>query len=956
MSDGMNEVTALRRERELREDAEQENRKLRESEQRLKAAVATAKLGQWTLDLRSQAMTCSDTCKANYGRGPGETFTYDDLRQAVHPDDLDRVRQAIRQAIETRTDFDTEYRNVWPDSSVHWVLVRGRTEYAIDGTPLIMTGITLDITDRKRAEQQLQISEVRYRALFDAMDEGFVVIEVEFDSSGRAIDYRHVEANPAFEKHTGLQGHLGLSVRQTVPHLEEFWFTTYGRVASTGEPIRFEHKAEPLDGRWFEVCASRLGESGSNRVAVLFTDITVRKEAEETVRASEARSSFMVTLADTLRPLSDPVAVQAEASRVLGERLGANRVVYFEVRGDAYVVERDYAHNVSSVVGRHTIVSFGPDQLATYKSGRTAVEADVNAFPFRPAEEKEAFAGVQIQSYIGVPLVKDGVFVAGLAVHSDRVRTWTPTEIAMTEETAERTWAAVERARAEAEVARIAADAERERRLFGAVLSNTPDLIYTFDLEGRFVYVNTPLLALWGKRMDDVIGRSFRDLEYPPALSERLQEQIHQVIATAQPVRDEMPHAGVAGEQNYEYILVPVLGANGAVEAVAGSARDITDRKRVAEELKEADRRKDEFLATLAHELRNPLAPIRNGLQILQLRGATSEMTGNVIGMMERQLGQMVHLIDDLLDLSRISRGMIELRKDRVELVKAIEQAVETSRPLIESSGHDLTITVPPDKIYVDADVTRLAQVFSNLLNNAAKYTDRCGRLQLVVRRQGDEVVVSVKDNGMGIPGSMLPKVFEMFTQVDRHLERSQGGLGIGLSIVKRLVEMHGGSVNVESDGPGMGSEFTIRLPMVSTAEQQKDSDEETMHLSGGRRVLVVDDNVDAAMSLAMMLKLMGNETKTAYDGLEALDTAAIYRPDLILLDIGMPRLNGHETAMRIREQPWGKKVVLVALTGWGQDEDRRKSREAGFDVHMVKPIEPAALKNLMSGFHKNTT
>lgn len=382
---------------------------------------------------------------------------------------------------------------------------------------------------------------------------------------------------------------------------------------------------------------------------------------------------------------------------------------------------------------------------------------------------------------------------------------------------------------------------------------------------------------------------------------------------------------------------------------------NVTERKLAEEALKDADRRKDEFLATLAHELRNPLAPIRNGLQIMRLSNGEREAVENARVMMERQLSHMVHLVDDLLDLSRISRGKIDLRKERVDLGRVVQQAVETSRPQIEANGHHLTITVPPGPVYVDADVTRLAQVFSNLLNNAAKYTERGGLVELTVMRQGSEVAVSIRDNGMGIPADMLPRVFEMFTQVGRNLERSQGGLGIGLSIVKKLVEMHGGSVAVESGGHGAGSEFTVHLPVVMSVSEPTDDAEKPALPSSRRRILVVDDNKDAAMSLAMMLQLMGNETETAHDGLEALDVAAAYRPDLILLDIGMPRLNGYETAKQIRQQPWGKSIVLVALTGWGQAEDRRKSNEAGFDSHMVKPIEPGALEVLLANMASRT-
>ena len=379
---------------------------------------------------------------------------------------------------------------------------------------------------------------------------------------------------------------------------------------------------------------------------------------------------------------------------------------------------------------------------------------------------------------------------------------------------------------------------------------------------------------------------------------------------------------------------------------------DITERKRADEAVEDANRRKDEFLATLAHELRNPLAPLRNGLQIMQLAGGDRAAVEQARAMMERQLGQMVHLVDDLLDLSRISLGKVVLRTERVELGKVIHQAVETSRPHIDESGHELRVELAPQFIYVDADVTRLAQVISNLLNNAAKYTERGGRITLSALRQRNVAVVTVHDTGVGIPPHMLPRVFDMFTQVDRTIERSRGGLGIGLSIVKSLIELHGGSVEAKSGGHGKGSEFIIRLPVVLSLadEDRNETDQATVAAKLRRRILVVDDNRDAAVSLAIMLKLFGNETQTAYDGLEALELAANFRPDLVMLDIGMPKLNGYDTAIRIREQPWGKNMILVALTGWGQEEDKRRAFAAGFNFHLVKPIDPATLEKLLAG------
>ena len=395
----------------------------------------------------------------------------------------------------------------------------------------------------------------------------------------------------------------------------------------------------------------------------------------------------------------------------------------------------------------------------------------------------------------------------------------------------------------------------------------------------------------------------------------------------------------------------------GVAEWVVGTNLDVTDRKhadaqlrQLAAELSDAHRRKDEFLATLAHELRNPLAPIRNGLQVMKLAEGDRMAVERSRSMMERQVEQMTRLIDDLMDLSRISQGKIVLQKARLRLAMVVQHAVETSRPLIEQQGHELVLDVPDEPIHVDGDETRLCQVFANILNNAAKYTDRGGRIRLGVEQQGSEAVVVVEDNGVGIPAPMLPKVFEMFTQVDRSLEKSHGGLGIGLNIVERLVEMHGGTIGVESDGHGMGSRFTVRLPVVqAVTENTPDAATGEKATPAARRILVVDDNRDGADSLAEMLSIMGNETQTAHDGVQAVEGAVSFRPDVILMDIGMPKLNGYEACRRIREQAWGKNIVIVACTGWGQEDDKQKSQEAGFDLHMVKPVDPAALLKLLA-------
>jgi CheY-like chemotaxis protein/two-component sensor histidine kinase len=321
-----------------------------------------------------------------------------------------------------------------------------------------------------------------------------------------------------------------------------------------------------------------------------------------------------------------------------------------------------------------------------------------------------------------------------------------------------------------------------------------------------------------------------------------------------------------------------------------------------------------------------------------------------------RQVAVMVRLIDDLLDMSRISRNKLDIRKQRIELAAVVESAVEGGRPLIQQCGHELTISLPPQPIHLDADAVRLTQVFLNLLTNAAKYTKPGGHIWLTAVKEGSDVVASVRDDGIGISGDMLPRIFEMFTQVDRSLERSQGGLGIGLTLVRRLVEVHDGTVEAHSSGPDRGSEFVVRLPLIPPPlEPPPSNDGLRAPALSGSRILVVDDNRDSADSLGMLLRLKGNEIRTAYDGIEAVQSAETFRPELVLLDIGLPKLNGYDVARRIRQQPWGRDVILVALTGWGQDEDRRRSTEAGFNFHLVKPVELSALEKLLAGMRATT-
>lgn len=638
-----------------------------------------------------------------------------------------------------------------------------------------------------------------------------------------------------------------------------------------------------------------------------------------------------------------------------------------------------------------------------------------------------------------------------------------------------------ERVQANAERERLLAESDRERRIYHAALSNTPDLVYVFDLDHRFIYANEALLSMWGKSWDEAIGKNCLELGYESWHAEMHDREIEQVVATRRPIRGEVPFTGTNGRRIYDYIFTPVIQADGSVQAVAGTTRDVTERKRAEDELKvseqrfrmtadnapvliwlagtdklcywfnkpwleftgrsmnqefgdgwvegihpddvdrcmaiyhssfdarrpfkidyrlrhrsgqyrwvidngiplfdvdhvftgfigscvdiqdriaaeeelrENDRRKDEFLAMLAHELRNPLSAIGNAVTVLQMSNDpdNSRFAKDVI---TRQLKHLTRLIDDLLDVSRISRGKIELRTDVLDATPILDSAVATVLPLIDERMHRLDVSIDRGKLWVNVDPTRLEQVLVNLLNNAAKYSEDAGHISLSARKDGRHVVITVLDQGVGIPPEKLPQMFELFAQGDRSLARSEGGLGIGLTVVKKLVELHGGSITAQSEGLGKGSEFTIRLlaatrPVVSrNAVENLDGKP-----SSKARILVVDDNVDTVRGMARLLKLIGHEVRTAHDGHEALKVAREFEPEIILLDIGLPGMDGYTVAARLRQETRCKDTVIVAMSGYGQEEDKRRSKEAGFDHHLIKPLDHDALLTLLSTGGTNT-
>jgi PAS domain S-box-containing protein len=510
-------------------------------------------------------------------------------------------------------------------------------------------------------------------------------------------------------------------------------------------------------------------------------------------------------------------------------------------------------------------------------------------------------------------------------------------------------------ARAEGDYAAV----ERSEQEFRRLLEKLPAGAYTCDSQGLITYFNPQAERVWGRapKLYDAADRFCGSFKLYASDGTPISHDQCWMALALHHQKEYNGHEIVIERPGGERLTAlahanPLHDESGKLLGAVNILVDITDRKRAEDVLKEADRSKNEFLATLAHELRNPLAPIRNAIQLLHLKGEPSAESKWALEVIERQTQHMTRLIDDLLDIARITGNKLELRRERVRLADVLNAAMETSGPLVEACGQEFVFVAPEEPVVLDGDLTRLAQIISNLLNNAAKYTERGGHVWLIAERQGSDVVITVRDTGIGIPAQMLPGIFEMFSQGERSLEQSRGGLGIGLTLVKRLVELHGGTIEARSDGLGKGSEFIVRLPLViePLAEPRSgSSNAETTSPSASLRVMVVDDNRDSAGSMGMLLRLMGNDIRTAADGLEAVGAADEFRPDVMLLDIGLPKLNGFEVAKKIREQPWGRRIVLIAVTGWGQETDRKRSEEAGFDHHLVKPVNTADLMRLMS-------
>lgn len=696
-----------------------------------------------------------------------------------------------------------------------------------------------------------------------------------------------------------------------------------------------------------EISFGEFTKAGIRYFTGLARNVTERKIADQALRESEGRHRFLSELAIATQPLTDPSDVMAVTARLLAEHLGVDRCAYAEVEDEnVFVISGDYTKGVPSIVGRWPVAAFGTECTRLMLANEPYIVNDVDKDTRIGANDLAAYRATTIQAVICVPLHKAAKFTAAMAVHQKKARAWALEEVKLVQTVVGHCWEALERAR----VTRTLRESEAQFRQLADCM---PQIVWTARPDGYVDYYNERWYEFTGATRDAGGDESWGPILHPEDV-QLCMDVWYTSVKSGKPYEIEYRFKDQkTGE--YRWFMgraLPIRDDQDRIIRWIGTCTDIDESKKSEQALKDGDRRKNEFLATLAHELRNPLAPIRNAIQILNRIGSPDPAAQAARDIVDRQVKQMVRLIDDLLDVSRITRGKLELRRERVALAPVVELALESSRPHIEASGHLLSVSLPPQEIFLNADPVRLSQVFSNLLINSAKYTENGGHIWLTAQRDGSDLVVKIKDNGIGISPQHIPKLFEMFSQVSSTTDRSQGGLGIGLALVRGLVEMHDGSITARSEGRGKGSEFSVRLPALTDSlvmPSQGDRVVEAPKTMPSRRILVVDDNRDSAETLAMLLQLAGNDVEQANDGPQAIQKVERFRPDVVLLDIGMPQMDGYTVCRRLREQPFGANITIIAQTGWGAEVDRKQTKEAGFDAHMVKPIDPDTLIKMLS-------
>jgi len=703
-------------------------------------------------------------------------------------------------------------------------------------------------------------------------------------------------------------------------------------------PLTMERKGY-TEQTYFTFSYSPLHD-GEGRVMGLFCtciETTARVEAER-------RAAFELALSDALRPLGSSDAAIATASALLGKELGVERVMYGEVDDarNTFYVPRDWKrHGTSNLSGNtFAIDAFGEDVARAGRAGDVIAITDVRIDPRTAAHQQAYLMAMGVTASLLVPLVKSGRLVSFLALGHEHPHRWSEAEIALARSMSERLWTAVDLARAHE-----ALRAERDRSQ--VILDSIAEGFVLLDQDWTVLQINMEGLRLSNRRLDEVIGNNHWTV-WPETLDTEAGRLYHQVMRTRAPGRTEFQHLGRgASGAWFEVRAYPTRDGG-----IVGFFLDISERKQAEEKLRAADQRKDEFLAMLAHELRNPLAPISAAADLLKIGRLDENRVRQSSAIIGRQVKHMTSLVDDLLDVSRVTRGLVTLARAPVAARTIVDEAIEQVRPLFEARRQALSVRLDDPDATVLGDKARLVQVLANLLNNAAKYTPEERRIDVEARTRGEHLELVVRDEGIGMEPGLGERVFELFAQGQRSADRSQGGLGLGLALVKHLVELHGGAVECASAGTGRGSSFIVTLPLMQSAAHSEEPGAAGAPPPQGQllRMLVVDDNVDAAATLAMLLEACGYEVMVENDSLRALERAWRECPQVALLDIGLPEMDGNELARRLRADPRTRAMLLVAVTGYGQEQDRRDALEAGFDHHMVKPVDLDKLAAILAG------
>jgi PAS domain S-box-containing protein len=864
---------------------------------RFRSVADTAPVMLWVTEPDGQCSFLSRGWRDFTGQQP-ETGLGGGWLAPLHPDERASVSAAFETAAAKRTPFNVEYRLRRHDGVYRWVIDSGRPRFGDDGAYLGYVGIVIDITERQQKEHDLRHSREQLELLSDTVPALISYV---------GADRRYRTCNALYSKWFGLPREqivgrempdvLGAKAWGVVgPHFER---------ALKGQPSEYEAELDYRHGgkRWIHARYTPHRDDDGEIVGVvcLVTDTSARREAGH----ARARLAAIVDSSD------DAIVSKTLEGKITSWNAGAARL---------------FGYTAEEAVGQPITMLIPEDRRYEEQRILERVRTGQAVAPYETVRRRKDGSLFDISLSVSPIIDESGQIVGASKIARDITA----------------------RKRAEEDV-------RRSREALNGLIDRAPFGIYIVDSDLKIAQMNARSQSGAFYNVRPIIGRKLEEvvrLMWPAPVALEILSAFRQTLETGETYRSRnfmSPRADTDNVESYEWELHRITLPDGKL-GVVSYYFDTTRLRKAEQGLREADRRKDEFLATLAHELRNPLAPIRNGLQILRLAGDEPAAASKVQEMLERQVNHLVRLVDDLMEVARVTRGRIELRREPVDLGAMLRNAVETSRPLIEAARHELQVDLPEEPVTLIADPVRLAQIVSNLLNNAAKYTENGGRITLSARREGKQVVISVRDTGVGIPVEVLPRVFDLFAQADRTYHRAQGGLGIGLTLVRTLVELHGGTVSAKSEGVGRGSEFVLRLPLgVELDDSRERSRDETGNVFASHRILVVDDSRDAAYSLALLLENLGADVHMVTDGPAALEELEAYQPSVMLLDIGMPGMDGLEVARRARQRPDSRDLTVIALSGWGQDEDRRRSREAGIDYHMVKPVDLDELGRLLT-------